>query len=178
MKKLILLLNSYNPNNKKEEVYKERMLTLLENSEEIAFSRENQKAHFTASAWILSSDKSKVLLLHHTKLDKWLQPGGHADGELDLLKVALKEAKEETGLVDLQLLTPEIFDIDIHTIPQRKEVPEHEHFDVRFAFITSNENKIEINNESKAYKWIKLQEINQITQEQSILRMQQKSKTL
>ncbi|GAB3340246.1 NUDIX hydrolase [Marivirga atlantica] len=178
MKGLQKQLGQYSPTSIEEISYKQRMLYLLEDSKERAFIRENLNAHFTASAWILSSDKSKVLLLHHTKLDKWLQPGGHADGEFDLLKVALKETQEETGLVDLQLLTPEIFDIDIHIIPQREEVPEHEHFDVRFAFNTKNEGEIQINNESKAYKWIKLQEINQITQEQSILRMQQKSKTL
>jgi 8-oxo-dGTP pyrophosphatase MutT (NUDIX family) len=88
-----------------------------------------------------------VLLTHHRKLGLWLQLGGHADGDSDLARVALKEAEEESGLRDLAL-APGIFDLDRHWIPQHREVPPHWHYDVRFvvraygdeeAFVVSDE---------------------------------------
>ena len=79
--------------------------------------RENEIGHLTGSAWIVSVDRRKALLLHHRKLGRWIQPGGHADGELDLFGVALKEAREESGLSQIRSISREIFDIDIHEIP-------------------------------------------------------------
>jgi 8-oxo-dGTP pyrophosphatase MutT (NUDIX family) len=80
-----------------------------------AFVRSNLIGHFTGSAWLVSADGTKVLLMHHRKLGRWLQPGGHADGDTDLARVALREAEEETGLTDLRI-DDGIFDIDRHRI--------------------------------------------------------------
>ncbi len=111
------------------------------------FARERQAGHFTASAWLVGADGTRVLLTHHRKLGLWLQLGGHADGDSDLARVALKEAEEESGLRDLAL-APGIFDLDRHWIPQHREVPPHWHYDVRFvvraygdeeAFVVSDE---------------------------------------
>jgi len=171
-------LNTYPATSVVEKEYKSRMLNLLNRHGHQAFTRDLHHAHFTASAWILNKEKNKVLLLHHTKLNKWLQPGGHADGEMNLLKVARKEAAEESNLTNLKLLQNQIFDIDIHVIPKRNEVIEHEHFDVRFIFTTEDEDKTQINNESKGFKWVNLAKIDQLTNEESILRMLRKSKSI
>ena len=153
-------IKNYNPDNPEERAYRLKFLQLLKN--ENCYSRESLEAHFTASAWITNPSLSKVLLLHHFKLDRWLQPGGHADNETNLLNVAKKELQEETGIeVDNQDTT--FFDIDIHTIPQRKEVPEHEHFDVRFHFIVNEETSLTKNKESNQIKWFNIEEVAELT---------------
>src|SRR5829696_373483 len=90
--------------------------------------------HLTGSAWIVSPERARTLLTHHHKLDKWLQLGGHADGERDLLAAALREAREESGLIHIRAVAPEIFDVDRHWIPPRKTEPGHYHYDLRFLF--------------------------------------------
>jgi 8-oxo-dGTP pyrophosphatase MutT (NUDIX family) len=88
--------------------------------------------HYTGSAWLVSSDGQRVLLTHHRKLDRWLQLGGHADGNGDLAEVALREAEEESGLCGLSV-DRVVFDLDRHLIPARKNEAEHWHYDVRFV---------------------------------------------
>ena len=98
------------------------------------FHRETRTGHFTGSAWLVTADGQRTLLMLHRKLMRWLQPGGHADGDPDLAAVALREAEEETGLRDLAVL-PEIFDLDRHRIPARRDEPEHWHYDVRYVVV-------------------------------------------
>src|SRR5450631_2620274 len=88
--------------------------------------------HLTGSAWIVSPDGLRVLLTHHLKLGKWLQLGGHADGDSDLLAVAFREAREESGLASLRVLRPGLYDVDRHWIPARGGEPGHWHHDLRF----------------------------------------------
>lgn len=171
-------LRLYSPISAEEEIYKNKMLKLYEEKGTKAFSRTNITAHFTASAWIINPNSNEVLLIHHNKLNKWLQPGGHADGETDLEKVARKEAKEETGLENLKLASNILFDIDIHFIPENKGIPEHYHYDVRFAYFCMNKEKTQINSESNDFKWVNLDKVKNITQEPSILRMVEKSNYL
>ncbi|MGM0580797.1 MAG: NUDIX hydrolase [Bacteroidota bacterium] len=171
-------LKLYSPQSEKEKLYKNKMLQLFEAKGKLAFSRNNIDAHFTASAWIINPDTIEVLLIHHKKLNKWLQPGGHADGDTDLENVARKEANEETGLDELKLISTKIFDIDIHLIPEKKGIPEHEHYDVRFAYFCLSKEKTQINSESNDFQWVKLQDIEALTTETSILRMVKKSKNL
>lgn len=116
-----------------------------------ALWRDCTPGHLTASALVLDPE-GRVLLLHHAKLARWLQPGGHADGDGDLARVALTEAKEETGLRDLRLMTPAI-DLDIHTIPARGDEPEHDHFDVRFLVLCEAPDSLDPNHESTACAW-------------------------
>ncbi|WKK75190.2 NUDIX hydrolase [Marivirga salinae] len=171
-------LKQYRPLSEKEEEYKNKMLELYEAKGKKAFSRNNLEAHFTASAWIINSHSKEILLLHHKKLNKWLQPGGHADGETDLEKVARKEVNEETGLENLKLVSNDVYDIDIHLIPENKGIPEHYHYDVRFAYFCESNEKTRINHESNDFQWIKIKEVETLTQEPSILRMVKKSKNL
>lgn len=172
------LLATYETEGEKGNYDRLQMLRLLENKGIKAFYRENIENHFTASAWIVHPQQEEVLLLHHKKLNKWLQAGGHADGEVNLEKVARKEAEEETGLKNLQLVSTAIFDIDIHTIPTHKGIPQHDHYDVRFAYFCENKEYTKINSESNHFQWINYKEVETVTQETSILRMVEKTKKI
>jgi 8-oxo-dGTP pyrophosphatase MutT (NUDIX family) len=117
-----------------------------------AAQRELMHGHLTGSAWLVSADGQRVLLTHHRKLDRWLQLGGHADGDTDLARVALREAEEESGLRDL-VVEPEIFDLDRHRIPARGGDPEHWHYDVRFVVRACRDEAFVISDESHALAW-------------------------
>ncbi|TPG10113.1 NUDIX domain-containing protein [Rhodanobacter glycinis] len=117
-----------------------------------AFERGNTMGHFTGSCWLISADGARVLLMHHRKLDKWLQPGGHADGDTDLVRVALREAREETGVADLRV-EGDIFDLDRHRIAARTSEPEHWHYDVRYVLRAGADDRFVINEESHALAW-------------------------
>lgn len=134
------------------------------------FRRERLEGHVTGSAWIVDRTMRKVLLTHHGKLDIWVQLGGHADGEADIAAVALREAAEESGLTHLRLLSPEILDIDIHTIPARGAEPEHFHYDCRFL-IQAGDEDYTVSDESHDLAWIEIDRITDYTTEASILRM-------
>ncbi len=138
------------------------------------------EGHITGSAWITSPDGSQVILIHHRKLDRWFQPGGHADGDPDVAAVALREALEETGLPDLRLVSPAIFDVDIHTIPARGgrsagEVPEHLHYDIRFQANSNKKILFGENREVKEIRWVSLTEAERLANSESIGRMVRKS---
>jgi 8-oxo-dGTP pyrophosphatase MutT (NUDIX family) len=146
----------------------------------LAFHRENVLGHITGSAWIVSADCTHVYLLFHTKLKKWLQPGGHADGEVRTHEVALREAKEETGLPDLHLISRVPFDLDVHSIPERKNEAAHEHWDVRYLICSAGSKESSLvpaqrNEESLDGKWVALKDVPLLTQEESVLRMVRKS---
>ena len=142
------------------------------------FSRKNHHGHFTGSAWIVNPDKSKILMTHHKKIDKWLQLGGHADDEVDLLKVSQREAKEESGLCNFVILSKEIFDMDIHEIPSIGSEPRHLHYDIRFLLEADHEESVTVSDESYDVAWIELDKIQQINSEDSIIRMVKKTKIL
>jgi 8-oxo-dGTP pyrophosphatase MutT (NUDIX family) len=119
-----------------------------------------------------------VLLLHHGKLNRWLQPGGHADGDFDLARVALRETEEESGLTRLRLIQSEIFDLDIHEIPPRGTEPAHLHFDVRYLIIADSAERLVLSDESHAVEWVELSRLNEYTTESSVLRMARKGELL
>ncbi|WP_250625750.1 NUDIX hydrolase [Pinirhizobacter soli] len=121
-------------------------------SEPNAFERTRSDAHFTGSAWLVSGDGQRVLLTHHRKLDRWLQLGGHADGDSDLAQVALREAEEESGLTDLAI-EGGVFDIDRHLIPARGEEPAHWHYDVRYVVRARGSEQFAVSSESLALGW-------------------------
>lgn len=140
------------------------------------WQRSNLAGHITGSAWVLSPDGSSVLLIHHKKLDRWLQPGGHVD-ETDqtVADTALREVSEECGLSNLTLAAPVIFDVDVHEIPARGHEPTHFHYDLRFAFRAASmdfdANFLEVKN----IRWVPLAELVAEGTEQSIRRMALKS---
>ena len=99
------------------------------------------------------------LLMRHKKLNKWLQLGGHADGNTDILCVALKEAREESGIEDIVFLQEDIFDIDVHQIPTINSTPSHKHYDIRFLLQANHEDFIK-NEEAYELRWFSFEEIN------------------
>lgn len=125
-----------------------------------AFVRENHEGHFTGSAWLVSADGERVLLTHHRKLGRWLQLGGHADGDLELARVALREAEEESGLADLTV-EPVPFDLDRHVIPARGNEPEHWHYDVRYVVRANGSEEFAVSEESHALAWRSIRAIAQ-----------------
>jgi 8-oxo-dGTP pyrophosphatase MutT (NUDIX family) len=122
------------------------------------FERRHPPGHFTGSAWLVSADGQRVLLTHHRKLARWLQLGGHADGDSDLARVALREAEEESGLVDL-VVEGGIFDLDRHAIPARGADPEHWHYDVRFVVRATGSEQFAVSEESLELAWKPIAEI-------------------
>lgn len=116
------------------------------------YLRERTAGHFTASAWLVDADGTRVLLTHHRKLGMWLQLGGHADGDRDLARAALREAEEESGLAELSV-DSEIFDIDRHRIPEHNGVPTHWHYDVRYIVRAGNDEAFVVSDESHALAW-------------------------
>ena len=131
--------------------------------------------HLTGSAWIVSPDRTRTLLTHHHKLDKWLQLGGHADGNEDLLAVALREAREESGLTQLHAISPEIFDLDRHWIPPRKADPGHFHYDLRFMIEADPDEVLVISSESKDLAWVEVASVTALNPEESMARMVRKT---
>jgi 8-oxo-dGTP pyrophosphatase MutT (NUDIX family) len=156
-----------------EQVFKKQMLALLAHPR--AYYRDHLPGHITGSAWVLNEPLTKVLLVHHVKLNRWLQPGGHADGNMDVMAVALRELQEETGIQTVKLFRAGIFDLDIHSIPARTEFPQHDHYDVRFVFIANEVEPLIVSEESHDVQWIAIDNIQQFTSSESILRMVRKS---
>jgi 8-oxo-dGTP pyrophosphatase MutT (NUDIX family) len=138
------------------------------------YARELLIGHLTGSAWIVDEPFSHALLVHHGKLHKWLQPGGHIEDDADLLSAALREAHEETG-VAVRPHSTAIFDVDIHEIPARPREPAHFHYDVRFLLVADKSAPLLVTSESKALAWVALHEIETLTQEESVLRMARKT---
>jgi len=173
---LIAELKTYQTLFEEERRFIPMFIDLLENHTN-CFERSLLSGHITGSAWVLNDSFTKALFVHHTKLNRWLQPGGHADGNEDLRYVAEKELIEETGLTVKPHRT--IFDLDIHIIPARKDVPEHNHFDIRFYFIANERDQLELSEESSEVKWWELNDVPKlISEDQSIIRMVAKSKLL
>lgn len=131
--------------------------------------------HLTGSAWIVSADRTRTLLTHHHKLDKWLQLGGHADGDGDLLAVALREAREESGLTRLHAVAAEPFDVDRHLIPARGAEPAHYHFDLRFMIEADPAEPLAISSESKDLAWVDVARVTSLNAEESMARMVRKT---
>ena len=138
------------------------------------FERTLLTGHVTGSAWVVNQASTHTLLTHHKKLDKWLQLGGHADGEADILKAALKEVEEESGLVSFEPVSGEIFDIDIHLIPARGDEPAHFHYDVRFAVQAVGSDDYVVSDESHDLQCIDVNHVAEFNDEESVLRMADK----
>jgi 8-oxo-dGTP pyrophosphatase MutT (NUDIX family) len=138
------------------------------------FLRARLAGHFTASAWLVDRSGMRVLLTHHRKLERWLQLGGHADGDRDLARVALREAEEESGLAGLRV-EPAIFDLDRHWIPERGDVPGHWHYDARFVVHAGEDERYVVSEESHDLAWREIAPIAQdASADESMQRMARK----
>ncbi len=152
-----------------ERAHQEAILALLGRSGDVTSRRHYEPGHLTASAFVLSPDDSRLLLIHHGKLNRWLQPGGHLEpSDLSLEAAARREAKEETGVRELELLVGP-FDVDVHEIPGRAEEPAHRHYDVRFLF-RAPEEALTSGSDALAARWVSLDEVSSLESDESVLR--------
>lgn len=136
--------------------------------------------HVTGSAWVVSPARDRVLLLHHRKHDQWFQPGGHADGDADILRVALRETAEETGLdaSHIRLVDGGIFDVDVHMIPVSVRGPRHDHYDIRFLVEMDDDIEIPGNDESHEVRWVSLADVPRFNNNRSTHRMVEKTRRM
>jgi 8-oxo-dGTP pyrophosphatase MutT (NUDIX family) len=170
---LVRSLESYVTSYPEEAAFIPRFQQLLQ--EPGCFERHHLPGHITGSAWIVNEEATKVVMVKHGSLHKWLQPGGHADGDENTLNTATREAREETGLTDLRLIGDDWFDLDIHGIPEKKSFPAHDHYDVRFLFVTSERNVLTISDESTELRWVPLDALEQFNHERAVLRLREKA---
>ncbi|MGD8577510.1 MAG: NUDIX hydrolase [Thiohalophilus sp.] len=176
---LLGLLDQHHTRFMDESAYVRRAIDFVERHPD-CFERELLPTHVTGSAWVVSPDRSHVLMLHHRKLDQWFQPGGHADGDADILRVALRETAEESGidLSEVILLSDAIFDVDIHWTPPLPDAPAHEHIDIRFLLEIDDQLPIPGNDESHEIGWVALHEVPQFNNNRSTYRMVEKTRQL
>jgi len=176
---LLNLLRRHRTRFMDEAGYIRRAIAFVEQHEDI-FYRELWPAHVTGSAWVVSPDRESVLMLHHRKLDQWFQPGGHADGDNDVLRVALRETSEETGVdpAHIRLVDDAVFDVDIHTILASHEAPRHEHIDIRFLVEIDDSLPLPGSDESHDVLWVDFHDISRFNNNRSTYRMVEKTREL
>ncbi len=150
---LLELLKNYSSQDEQQIADRDSIIEFVKKNED-CFERSLSFGHITGSCWLISKDGSKALLTHHKKFNEWLQLGGHCDGDCDVFAVALKEAREESGIMNIKPISEEIFDVGVHLIPKNSKNEEHYHYDVRFLLqVTSDESEI-VSDESHALMWI------------------------
>ena len=160
--KIVEEIEKYRPCNEQEQRDKAVILAFLENNED-AFLRSNLLAHMTASSWIVNPERTKTLMVYHNIYDSWSWTGGHADGETDLLSVALREAREETGIAHVRPVSPEIFSLEVLTVDGHEKrgayVPSHLHLNVTYLLEAEESDTLHIcKEENSGVAWFTLEE--------------------
>ncbi len=170
---LLEKLDNYHPSDASEVEARLRMISFVKENPD-CFQRHLKIGHITGSAWLMSRDGRRVLLTHHRKLNKWLQLGGHADGDSNILAVALREAKEESGIENILAVTEDVFDLDIHEIPPHGQEPAHWHYDVRFLFRVEGDDTFIVSEESHELAWVTPDQLHALDTDASVQRMAKK----
>lgn len=160
--KIIEEIKKYRPCNAQEQRDQALILDFLEKNGD-AFLRSNLLAHMTASSWIVNPERTKTLMVYHNLYDSWSWTGGHADGETDLLSVALREAREETGIEHVRPLSPEIFSLEVLTVDGHEKrgeyVPSHLHMNVTYLLEAEESDTLHVcREENSGVAWFSLEE--------------------
>ncbi len=175
---LLELLEAYRAVRPDEDETVERIRKLVVDHED-CLERSCIPGHVTAAAWIVDSDRKRFLLTHHRKLDRWLQLGGHVDGEPEVHRAALREAREESGMERFQIVRTDDrilpIDLDVHVIPARDDDPEHEHHDVRFLLIAEPGQELVISKESIDLRWFENDRLDEVAGDESVQRLGRKA---
>lgn len=155
-------IQGYQPYNEQEEKDRTEMLRLLSSDEEL-FLRTNTSRHFTGTCWVVSKDRTQVLMAYHKIYDSWAWLGGHADGDHDLRRVAYKELLEESGLKEARLVSPEIYSLEILTVDGHEKqgayVSSHLHLNITYLFEADASLPLVVQpDENTAVKWFKKEE--------------------
>ena len=153
-------IKAYRPWNEQERQDQALILAFLERNPD-AFYRSNLLAHMTASAWVVNPQRSKVLMVYHRLYDSWSWAGGHADGEEDLLAVALREVREETGVQRLRPVTEDIYSLEVLTVDGHEKhgryVPSHLHLNLTYLLEAEEEQPLRIcEAENSGVAWFSL----------------------
>ena len=167
------LIDAYRPLTPGDGAIRDRFANFVA-SQPDCLERSLLMGHITASAWVVNLGGTHIVLVDHRKLDRWLQPGGHADGCPDPESVARTEVHEETGLDDLVLAANAPFDLDIHPIPEHRGVPAHDHYDIRYAFRLRTDQPLVVSDESHQVAWVPIDDLETYDPDPSILRMREK----
>lgn len=170
--KLIDLKNkieSYKPYNEQEEKDKQTMLRYIDNFDNV-LTRENTFGHFTASSWAVNQERTKVLMIYHNIYQSWAWTGGHADGEADLLNVAIRELKEETGVKNVKILKDDIFSLEIVTVnghvKRGEYVSSHVHLNLTYLLEVDENETLHIKeDENSGVKWVPIEEVRNVSKE-------------
>lgn len=165
------LIAAHRPEDEREAAYLAEMLALLAGPEDPTARSSFRPGHFTASAFVTSPDGAQVLLVHHGKLHRWLQPGGHLEPEdADVLAAVRREVSEEVGLTELDLPDgPVLHDVDVHEIPPLKADPPHRHYDLR-VHLRSRSWAFEAGSDARAARWVPLAEVDPRESDESVAR--------
>ena len=164
------LLESYAPRDEEQTRFRDEMLAFIDAHPRDAHERTCLEGHLTAACFLLDHAEERALLTHHAKLGRWLQLGGHVDGDSNLPAAALREGTEESGINGI-LLDPAPFDLDIHSIPARGDEPEHLHLDVRYLAIAPEGAQPKVSHESKEIRWVPIGEIDGLELDESVTRL-------
>lgn len=150
--------------------HRDRILAFIDAHPD-ALHRSCTEGHLTGSALVVDPASERILLLLHAKVQRWLQPGGHADGDANLAAVALREAHEETG-IDGLAVDPDPIDLDVHRFRSaRRDEPDHDHLDVRFLVVAPEGARAEINHESEGARWVSFDELATLDVDEGTVRM-------
>jgi len=163
LEKLRKQIENYEPYNQQEAGDKKAMLKFMDKFDDV-LTRENEFGHFTASAWVVNKNRTKVLMIYHNIYNTWAWTGGHADGETDLLEVAIKEAKEETGIEKVSALSDEILSLEVIGIrgheKKGKWVSSHVHLNLSYLLEADENEELKIKeDENSGVKWVKIEDI-------------------
>lgn len=166
-------IENYVPYNDQEKIDKELIIKYINNFDDI-LTRENTLCHLTSSSWILNKEKSKVLMIYHNIYKSWAWTGGHCDGDNNLLNVALKEAREETGIENFKVLDDNIFSLEIITvdghIKRGKYISSHLHLNCTFLLEADENETLKIKeDENSGVKWIDIDKIDSFVEENKMI---------
>ena len=169
MERLISQIENYTPFNEQEMRDKEQILAFLRSGAEL-ITRKNPVAHMTASAWVVSPDRKRAIMVYHNLYKSWSWMGGHADGDWDLLRVAKKEVMEECGLEELTVVSPEIFSLEVLCVDGHEKKGEylssHLHLNVTYLFEADPAMPLRIKpDENSGVSWVAVEDIPQKTNE-------------
>lgn len=158
---------SYKPFNEQEEKDKEITLKCIDIFDEV-LTRNNEITHITSSAFVINKSRDRVLMVHHNIYNSWSWTGGHADGDDDLLKVAIRELEEESGVTDIKVISEDIFSLDVLQvkghIKKGKYVAPHLHLSVAYLLEASDEQKLVVKqDENSGVKWIEIDKLEEYT---------------
>ena len=163
-------IEQYQPYNEQEEKDKQNMLKHIDQFDDV-LTRKNEFAHFTASSWLVNKQRTKVLMIYHNIYQSWAWTGGHADGESNLLDVAIREAKEETGITNIRPIQNDIFSLEIICVnghvKHGKYVSSHVHLNVGYLLEADENEDLRIKaDENSGVKWIPIDQVTQMCSEE------------